>query len=40
MLKRPNTRCHAKFGQNQSNRGRDMVTFRFSKMVAATAFDF
>ena len=33
-LKRVDMRRRAKFGQNRSNRGRDMTIFEFSKMAA------
>ena len=33
-------RLHAKFLRNQSNGGRDMAIFRFSKMAAAAILDF
>jgi len=39
-LKRAELRRLAKFGQNRSNRGRDMAIFRFFKMPAATILDF
>ena len=33
-------RHRAKFRRNQSNRGRDIAFFRFSKMAAAAILDF
>ena len=39
-LERAELRHRAKFGRNQSNRGRDMVIFRFSKMASAAMLDF
>jgi len=39
-LKRVEVCCHAKFGRNQSNCGRDMAIFRFSMMAAAAIEDF
>jgi len=33
-------RHHAKFRRNRSNRGRDMVIFRFFKIAAAAILDF
>jgi len=39
-LKRAELRRRAKFGQNQSNRVRDMAIFRFSKMAAVRHLGF
>ena len=38
QLKRVKMRRCAKFGQNRSNRGRDMTIFEFSKMAAFRHF--
>ena len=39
-LKSAELRRRAEFGRNRSNRGRDMVIFRFFKMAAAAILDF
>ena len=39
-LERAELRRHAKFGRNRSNRGRDMVIFRFFKMASGAMLDF
>jgi len=39
-LERVQSRCHAKFGRNRSNCGRDMASFRFFKMAATAILDF
>ena len=39
-LERAELRHRAKFGQNRTNRCRDMVIFRFSKVAAAAILDF
>ena len=40
QLKRVKVRRRAKFGQNRSNRGRDMTIFEFSKMAAVRHLGF
>ena len=39
-VKRVEMHHHAKFRQDRSKRGRDMVIFRFFKMAAAAILDF